>query len=130
LTTKCGRPGVFCGAQSGAICRFRLKGKTMTNAMAAFGIAVAGTSLICYALMTRAGKIERNRRPAGDNPTDGGSTSGSDGWAAVSWFGGDHSATDSSGNPSDFGGGDSGGGGGSGGGGDGGDGGDGGGGGD
>jgi hypothetical protein len=82
--------------------------ETMTSAMAAFGIAVAGTSLICYALMTRAEKIRRNRRSAGDSATDGGSTSGSDGWA--NWSGGHHSVTDSSGNPSDFGGGDSGGG--------------------
>jgi hypothetical protein len=79
-------------------------GKTMTSTMAAFGIAVAASSVICYALLTRAGKIRRNRRSAGDNPTDGGITSGSHGWAAASWFGGDHSATDNSGNPSDFGG--------------------------
>jgi hypothetical protein len=83
----------------------------MTSAMTALGIAVAATSALCYALLTRAGKIRRNRRRAGDNPSDSGSPSGSDGWAAGSWFGGHHSATDSSGNPSDFGGGDSGGGG-------------------
>ena len=77
----------------------------MTDAMAAFGIAVAGTSLVCYALMARARRTKRR-----DNSTDGGGYSGSDGWAAASWFGGDRSATDSSGNPSDFGG-DSGGGG-------------------
>ena len=45
----------------------------MTSAMAALGIAVAATSVICYALLTRAEKIRRNRRPAGDSPTDGGS---------------------------------------------------------
>ena len=80
--------------------------------MAAFGIAIAGTSLVCYALMTRAENIRRKRRTAGDNATDGGNYSGSDGWTLASWFGGDHSPTDSSGNPSDFGGGDGGGGGG------------------
>ena len=53
----------------------------MTSAMAALGIAVAATSAICFALLTRAEKIRRNRRPAGDNPTDGGGYSGSDGWA-------------------------------------------------
>jgi hypothetical protein len=79
----------------------------MTSAMAALGIAVAATSAICYALLTRGEKIRRIRRPARDSPTDGGSTSGSDGWAAASWFGDHDSATDSSGNPSDFGGGDS-----------------------
>ena len=96
----------------------------MTGGMVAFGFAVAGTSMICYALMTRAERVKRNRRAVGDTSIDGGSTSGSEGWAVASWFGGGHSATDSSGNPSDFGGdsggGDSGGGDGGGGGGDGG----------
>jgi len=52
-------------------------------------IAVAGTSVICYALMTGAEKIKRNRRSADDNATDGGSISGSDGWPVASWSGGD-----------------------------------------
>ncbi len=83
--------------------RFWLTGdKMMTRAIAAFGIAVAGTSLICYALMTRAENIKCKRRSSGDNATDGGS-SGSDGW-----FGVEHSTTDCSGNPSDFSAGDSG----------------------
>jgi len=94
----------------------------MTNAMAAFGIAVGGTSLICYALMTRLQNRKRKRGPSGDNATDGGTYnySGGDGWSLPAWFGGDHSASGSSGNPIDSGGGDSGGGGdgGSGGGGD------------
>jgi hypothetical protein len=105
------------------MCRFGLKGKTMTGAMVAFGFAVAGTSMICYALMTRAERVKRKCRSVGDTSIDGGSTSGGEGWAVASWFGGDHATTDSSGNPSDFGGGDSGGGG-DGGGGDGGGGGD------
>ncbi len=70
----------------------------MTDAMAALGIAVAATSAICYALLNRAEMIRRNRGQTGDNPTDGASTAGSDDWAVASWFGGDHSATDSSGN--------------------------------
>jgi len=81
-------------------------GKTMTSAMAALGIAVAATSAICYALLNRAEKIRRNRRLTSYGSTDGGGTSGSDGWAAASCFGGHHSATDSSGNPTDFSGGD------------------------
>ena len=85
----------------------------MTSAMAALGIAVAATSAICFALLTRAERIRHKRRPASDNPTDGGGYSGNDGWATTGWFGGHHSATDSSGNPSDFSGGDSGGDGGS-----------------
>jgi hypothetical protein len=47
------------------MCRFGLKGKTMTGAMVAFGFAVAGTSMICYALMTRAERVKRNRRSVG-----------------------------------------------------------------
>jgi hypothetical protein len=70
---------------------FGQKGKTMTGAMVAFGVAVAGTSMICYALMTRAERIKRNRRSAGDTTIDSCSTSGSEGWAVVSWFGGHHS---------------------------------------
>lgn len=103
----------------GAVLPVSDRGKNHSAMMA----AVAGTSVICYALMTGAEKIKRNRRSADDNATDGGSVSGSDGWPVASWSGGDHSVTDSSGNPSDFGGGDSGGGG-DGGGGDGGGGGD------
>ncbi len=80
----------------------------MTSAMAALGIAVAATSAVCYALLNRAEKIKRNRRPTSDSPADGGGTWSSDGSASESWFGGHHSATDSSGNPSDFSGGDSG----------------------
>ena len=83
----------------------------MSGAMVAFACAVAGTSMICYALMTRAERIKRNRRSAGGISIDGGSASGSEGGAVASWFGGGHSATDSSGNPSGFGGDDSGGGG-------------------
>ena len=78
----------------------------MTGAMVAFVCAVAGTSMICYALMTRAERVKRNRRSVGDTSIDGGSSSGSEGWAVASWFGGDHTTTDSSGNPSDFSGGD------------------------
>jgi hypothetical protein len=92
----------------------------MTSAMMAFTIAVGGTSLVCYVLMTRL--QNRNRRSSGDGPSsDGGNYATSDGWTMASWFSGDHSAPDSSGNPSDFGGGDSGGGGGADGGGGGGD---------
>ena len=84
----------------------------MTNAMAAFGIAVGGTSLICYLLMTRLQNSQRNRRASGNgSATDGSNYADGDGWTMASWFGGHHSVTDSSGNPSDFGGGDNGGGG-------------------
>lgn len=91
----------------------------MTNAIAAFGIAVGGTSLICYVLMTRLRISPRNRRSSGDSATDGGSFAGGDGWSVGNWFSGDNSVVDSSGNPIDFsGGGDSGEGGDGGGGGD------------
>jgi hypothetical protein len=113
LATKCGLTGHIFAVHNELCLRVSAKGgKTMTSAVAALGIAVAATSALCYALLTRAGKFRRNRWPPGDNAADGGSSSGSEGWAAASWFGGHHSATDSLGNSSDFGGGDSGDGGG------------------
>jgi hypothetical protein len=101
----------FCGAQSGRFGDLAL-GETMTSAVAAFGIAVGGASLICYLLMTRVQNGKRNLRSSGDSPTpDGGSYAAGDGWTLANWFGSGHSALDSSGNPGDFGAGDSGGGG-------------------
>jgi hypothetical protein len=86
--------------------------KTMTSAVAAFAIAVGGTSLICYLLMTRLPNCRAHRGSSGNGSgADGGGYGGSDGWSLSHWFGGDHSALDGSGNPIDFGGGDSGGGG-------------------
>jgi hypothetical protein len=97
----------------------------MTSAMTALAIAVGGTSLICYLLMTRVQNIRRNRRPSGDDSgaPDAATYFGGDAWTLSGWFGGGHSAfegghcaVDSSGNPIDSsgsfsGGGDSGGGG-------------------
>jgi hypothetical protein len=86
--------------------------KTMTGAVAAFAIAVGGTSLICYLLMTRLPNRRARRGSSGNGSgADGGGYGGSDGRSLSHWFGGDHSALDASGNPIDFGGGDSGGGG-------------------
>lgn len=73
----------------------------MMNAMAAFGMAVGGTSLICYVLMTRLQDGKRTRRSSGDRSANDSTNVG----------GGDSSALDSSGNLTDGGGGDSGGGG-------------------
>jgi hypothetical protein len=99
----------------------------MTNAMAAFGIAVGGASLIFYALMARLQNRRRIRRSSGDGSpaSDSATYATGDGWTMASWFGGGHSGThgfgssmDGLGNPiefgggSDFGGGDGGGGGG------------------
>jgi hypothetical protein len=79
--------------------------KTMTSAVAAFGIAVGRTSLIWYLLMSRLQNRRANRASSGDGSgADGGDHGGSDGWSLSHWFGGDHSALDSSGNPIDFGG--------------------------
>jgi hypothetical protein len=90
--------------------RFR-RGEMMTSAMVTLGIAVGGTSLICYALMTRLQNRRANRRSSGDSSGAGnGNHGGGDGWSISNWFGGDNSV-DSSGNPGDSGGGDSGGGG-------------------
>jgi hypothetical protein len=96
----------------------------MTSAMAAFGVAACGTSLVCYMLMTRVQNLRANRGSSrGGSSPDGGSYAGgdsaSDGGSLFPWFGGDHSGASN-----DAGGGDGGGGGDSGGGGDGGGGGD------
>ena len=113
-----------CSAQSGVGCWLQRGGIMMTSAVVTFAIAVGGTSLICYALMTRLQNRRANRRSSGDSSGAGsGNYSGGDGWSISNWFGGDNAALDSSGNPIDSGGGDSGGGG-DGGGGDGGGGGD------
>jgi hypothetical protein len=40
--------------------------ETMTGAMAAVGIAVGGTTLICYALMVRLQNSRRKRQSSGD----------------------------------------------------------------
>ena len=63
----------------------------MTNAMAAFGLAVAGTSLICYALMMRLQNSKRTRRWSGDGSASDAGSYGGDGWTFASWFASDHS---------------------------------------
>jgi hypothetical protein len=87
----------------------------MTSAMTALGIAVGGTSLIGYLLMTR---LRNDKRSRGSSPDSSGSDSGhyagGEGWGIASWFGGGDSASDNSCTSSDggdSGGGDSGGGG-------------------
>jgi hypothetical protein len=60
----------------------------MTAAMAALGIAVGGTSLICYLLMTRVQNGKRNLRSSGDSSTpDGGSHAAGGGWRRLTPFG-------------------------------------------
>ena len=86
--------------------------------MAAFMLAVSGTSLVCYFLMTRAenrGATQR-RRLAGDSSGRSGSyDSGGDISGIFGWFGGDASSSGTSdasgGSCSDSGGGGDGGGG-------------------
>ncbi len=99
----------FCSAQLRAI-RGQAWGN-MTGATA-FWAAVAGASLICYALMTRLQNRKRKPRSSGDSAaTDAGNYGSDSGGSPADWFGaGHHAATDASGNPVDFGGGDSGGG--------------------
>jgi hypothetical protein len=83
----------------------------MTGEMAAFGIAVGGTSLVCYLLVTRLQNRRANRTvPRDGSLPDGGHFAGADSWSTFRWFGGDNRALDSSGNPGDSGGGDCGGG--------------------
>src|SRR5712671_371935 len=79
-------------AQSGVGCWFH-HGGMMTSAMMTFAITVGGTSLICYALMTRLQNRRANRGSSGDSSGAGsGSHSGGDGWSIPNWFGGDNSA--------------------------------------
>jgi len=86
--------------------------ETMTSAMTAFGMALGGTSLICYLLMTRLQNRRANRGSSGRSPApDGANYAGGGGWSIFTRFGGDNSASDSSGNPGDSAGTDSGGGG-------------------
>jgi hypothetical protein len=83
----------------------------MTSGMAAFGVAVGGTSLVCYLLMNRVQKRRARRNSWGGFGLDGG---GSIDDSLFGWSGSATATLDSSGNPSD-GGGDSGSGGGGGG---------------
>lgn len=58
----------------------------MTNAMAAFGIAAAGTSLICYVLMTRLQNRRAIRASSRDGAGPDGGNAGGDGWSPLGWF--------------------------------------------
>jgi hypothetical protein len=61
----------------------------MTSAMGTFAIAVGGTSLICYALMTRLQNRRANRGSSGDSSGAGSDNyGGGDGWSISNWFGG------------------------------------------
>jgi len=83
--------------------------KTMTSAMAAFGKSRSAYLADCYLLMTRLQNRSANRGSSGHScGPDGGNDTGG-GWSISSWFGGDNSASDGSGNPSEAGGGDGGG---------------------
>ncbi len=67
----------------------------MTSAVAAFAIAVVGTSLICCLLMTRLPNRRANQGSSGNGfGVDGGDFGGSGGRSLSHWFGGDHSALD------------------------------------
>src|ERR1700730_15340682 len=82
--------------------------RTMTRAVAAFAIAVGGTSLICYLLMTRLPNSRAQRGSSGnDSGADGGGYGGTERRGASYWFGGYNPALDASGSPIDFAGGDS-----------------------
>src|SRR5260221_5088160 len=74
----------------------------MTSGMTAFAIAIGATSLVCYLLMTRVQNGRRNRRSSGDGSApDVANYDRGDGWTLSSWFGGGHSALDTSGHPVD-----------------------------
>jgi len=87
--------------------------------MAAFMVAVGGTSLICYLLMNRVQNRKTGRESVSydtSSSTGWSDSSSAGGWNPLSWFGSDSCSSDSSASSSDCGG-DSGGGGGDGGGG-------------
>jgi hypothetical protein len=75
----------------------------MSSAIANFGIAAGITSVICYALVTRARNQRRRRARASGSSADSGTEfSGThDGFGIASWFSGDPLAPDGSGHPSD-----------------------------
>jgi hypothetical protein len=74
--------------------------------MTAFGVAVGGTSLVCYLLMTCLQNRRANRRSARQLLARRPQLYRGQ-W--LGWFGGEIAAFDSSGNPSDSGGSESGG---------------------
>jgi hypothetical protein len=82
----------------------------MSSAMVALGFAVCGTSLICYALMTRL-QNRRIGRVTGGPSGEGLDVDGSHqaGWGGSAPSASGHAAADSSGHPGDAGVGDSGG---------------------
>jgi hypothetical protein len=71
----------------------------MSSAVTNFGIAVGITSVICYALVTRAQNQRRRRARVGGGGSEFSSTN--DGFGLASWFSSDNAALDSSGNPID-----------------------------
>lgn len=89
-----------------------LKVESEMSGMTAFMVAVGGTSLVCYLLMSRA-QARKARRDSGGDSSSSDISSG-DGWSLFSSSGSDSSSSHDSGSSSDSGG-DSGGGGGGGG---------------
>ena len=59
----------------------------MTVALAAPAISVSGASLVCFALIARAGRHRNGRRTS----PHGGTNSPGDAGSHFSWFGGDYS---------------------------------------
>jgi hypothetical protein len=70
----------------------------MTSGMTALMVAISGTSLVCYLLMSRVqDRKDRRESAGGDASSIGpGDSSGGDGWNLLSWFGSDSSSSDSS----------------------------------
>ena len=90
------------------------------SGMAAFMVAVGGTSLICFLLMNRGQNRKARRESVSDGTyagTGSSDSSSTDGWSLFSWGGGDSSSSSHDSGSSSDSGGDSGGGGGDGGGG-------------
>jgi hypothetical protein len=65
--------------------------QNMTSALTALAIAVSGTSLICFVLMTGAERSRNRRKTSADGGSDVGTYAGDDSGSHFwSWFGSDH----------------------------------------
>ena len=69
----------------------------MTSGMTALVVAVGGTSVICYLMMSRGQNRSTRRESAGSDGSSTSTGSSGDGWNLASWFGGDSSSSDNSG---------------------------------
>jgi hypothetical protein len=110
--------GYWCGARGAHVQAAGDEKDAMTNGMTALMLAVGGSSLACYWLMTRvqsAAACRSNATSDNSGYSSGGTYDSGGGWNVFNWFSSDSSSSDKSSasdssSSSDSGGGDSGGG--------------------